>query len=306
MLINQLETQTKMLDDNRTAFHRFSDKHPSFYIWLKSQKNPFRSMTSPLRILPTFIIFGVSRSGTRSLNKYLNQHTSIRMASRPEVHFFNKSDNFHQGINWYKSFFPTKVYRDLFESRTKSKLQCGDATPDYMYNPNSPERIKKYLPDVKLIAVLRNPIDRAYSHYHYMVRTRREDLSFDEAIKNEKNRIEDDLLMHNYDGDNYRRYSYLRRGIYVNQLETWYNAFPKQRILIIKSEDLANDDSIQKTLDEVFEFLNVSTFKIKNKGKVNIGKYPPMNSKLRKELSDYFRPHNLKLSSFLKMKFEWD
>ena len=295
-----------MLDDDRTIFHKFSDKHPSFYIWLRFQKNLLRSVTSPLRILPTFIIFGVSRSGTRSLNKYLNQHPSIRMASRPEVHFFNKSDNFYQGINWYQSFFPTKVYRDLFESRTKSKLQCGDATPDYMYNPNSPERIKKYLPDVKLIAVLRNPIDRAYSHYHYMVRTKRENLSFSDAIKTENNRIKDDLLMHNYDGDNYRRYSYLRRGIYVNQLKNWYNIFPKQRILIIKSEDLVNEDSIQKTLDNVFTFLNVRPFKIKNKGKINIGKYPPMSSEIRKELSKYFRPYNLQLSKFLKTKFEWD
>ena len=121
-----------MSDNSRTFIHKWSDNHPSFYIWFVLQKNIFRSITSPIRLLPDFIIFASSRSGTRSLNKYLNQHPSVEMASRPEVHFFNKNDNYHQGTNWYKSFFPTKYYKNSFESKTNHKLICGEATPDYI------------------------------------------------------------------------------------------------------------------------------------------------------------------------------
>jgi len=295
-----------MIDENRTLIHKLSDRYSAFYIWFVVQKNLFRSISSPTRILPNFIIFAASRSGTRSLNKYLQQHPSIQMASRREVHFFNKSDNFRQGLNWYKSFFPTKIYKFFFESKSKSKLICGDATPDYIYNPEVPLRIKKSLPNVKLIAVLRNPIDRAYSHYHYMVRTNRENLSFEEAIRSENDRIKDDIHKKNYDGDNYRRYSYLRRGIYVEQLKNWMSEFPKQQFMIIKSEDLENEETLQKTLDDVFKFLDIHPIKIKDRLKINVGKYTPINSEIRKKLSEFFYPHNENLSKFLNMKFEWD
>ena len=284
-------------------FHELSDGYPSFYIWLVLQKNIFRSITSPFRLLPNFIIFGSSRSGTRSLTKYLNQHPSIKMASRKEVHFFNKTDNFNQGPNWYKSFFPTTTTKKLFESKKNTKLICGEATPDYIYNPKVPERILKLIPKIKLIAVLRNPIDRAYSHYHHMVRSNREELSFEDAIRIEPERIASDIKNNKFDGKNYFHYSYLRRGIYHSQLKTWMNVFDKNQFLILESKQLENN--LEKTLDAVFKFLGIPKFEILDAGKINVGNYPDMKPKTRKFLEEYFKPHNEELEKFLNQKFSW-
>ena len=275
---------------------RYFDKHPKYYIWLILQNNPFRVITSPWRKLPEFIIFGCARSGTVALNRYLNQHPDIKMASRKEVHFFNKRSHYKQGQYWYRSFFPIKIF--------KKKSISGEATPDYIFNPDVPKRIKKMMPHIKLIVVLRNPIDRAYSHYHYMVRTKRENLSFEEAIKLEEERIRDEKERKIFDGDHYRRYSYLERGKYAEQLKNWMNFFPKECILIIKNEDL--EKNLEMTLKKNFDFLDVSHVTISNTQKFNVGKYPQMKEETRLKLISYFKEHNKKLEEFLETEFNWN
>lgn len=275
---------------------KFSNKHQKFYIWFYLQSNPFRIITSPCRRLPDFIIFGCARSGTVALNRYLNQHPNISMASRKEVHFFNKNIHHNQGQYWYRSFFPMKIF--------SKKLIVGESTPDYIYNPDVAKRIKKILPHVKLIVVLRNPIDRAYSHYQYMVRTKRENISFEDAIESEQDRIKDEKIKGIFDGDNYRAYSYLDRGVYIEQFQNWLNSFPKEQILIIKNENL--EEKTESTLNEVFNFLGVEQKTILDTSKFNVGKYPTMKNETRLKLISFFKESNEKLEKFLGMKFDWD
>ena len=120
-------------------------------------------MTSSFRVLPDFFVIGVVRSGTTSLFHYLGQHPNIENASYDELGYFD--DNFHLGLNWYRSLFPMKSTRAMVESKYK-KFLTYDVTPFYIYNPTVVDRIFKFSPDTKIIGILRNPIDRAYSNYN--------------------------------------------------------------------------------------------------------------------------------------------
>lgn len=272
------------------------DKNPQFYIWLILQNNLFRVITSPWRKLPEFIIIGCTRSGTVALNKYLNQHTNIKMASRKEIHYFNKEIHYKQGIRWYKSFFPIKIFN--------KKSISGEATPDYIHNPKVAKRIKKLNPNIKLIIVLRNPTDRAFSHYHYMKRTKRENLSFEDAIKNENDRIGKEKELKQYDGENFRRYSYLDRGLYLEQIQHWEKFFSRNQILIVENNDLQKH--VQSTTDNVVNFLGLEKQTINDKSNVNVGKYPKMRKETRLKINLHFKEHNEKLEEFLDRKLNWN
>ena len=143
-------------------------------------------ITGPIRVLPDFIVIGCQKCATTSLYDYLIQHPNISSATEKEIHFFDS--NYNVGITWYRSFFPT-VFSKQFSKLRKEKFVTGEASPMYIFNPIVSKRILSILPNVKLIAILRNPIDRAYSHYNMQVKNGYETLSFEEAIKNEEKRI---------------------------------------------------------------------------------------------------------------------
>ena len=168
--------------------------------------------------------------------------------------------------------------------------------------------MKKILPDVKLIVILRNPVDRAYSHYHHIVRQNNEILSFEKAIELEEERCagEREQLIKDpdYVPNHYRRHSYLARGVYADQLENWFGHYSKDQFLILTTEDFRENP--QRTLDQVFDFLGVSPFQAENLRGLNIGNYKEMNEDTRKFLIDYFKPHNKRLSKLLQRSFEWD
>ena len=135
-----------------------------------------------------------------------------------------------------------------------TKNFCGEASPTYLFYPTVPSRMKEILPDVKLIVILRNPVDRAYSHYHHMLRRNNESLSFEKAIESEKERCagERERLIKNPDfvPVHYRNHSYLARGVYADQLENWFRHYGRGQFLILTQEDLRKNS--QQTLDQVF------------------------------------------------------
>jgi len=228
----------------------------------------FRGLTSPLRVLPDFIVIGVGRGGTTSLYNYLNQHNCIQKSSYDEIGFFD--DNFHLGVNWYRSMFPTKYEKQKIIKKF-GKFLTYDVTPWYIRRPWTANRIKTLLPSAKIISVLRNPVDRTYSHYHLTCREKGTTKSFEEIIEEDIKKID------NYDDNlkNSQKYyeyfvqnSHIARGFYLEQLENWFTVFNKENILIISSEDLANHT--QKTMDHVFDFLNIEDQVIPNLEKVNV------------------------------------
>jgi len=267
----------------------------------------FRLLTGPIRLLPSFIIFGVPRCGTTSLYNYLIQHPSVEPAIAKEIGFFEA--NFDKGLKWYKQFFPTLLHRYNILKDFRSDFITGEATPTYINNPHVPERIKKCVPDVKLIVLLRNPVDRAFSQYFKIVKEGRENLSFEEAIRMEEKRIDGEfekmIQNKNYYSMNYHNYSYLSGGIYVDKLKKWFEIFPKEQILVLRSEDLYEKPSL--IYETTLEYLNLRKWKLKEYLKYNYyADQQKIGELIRKQLIDYFKPHNERLYRFLDRDFGWN
>jgi hypothetical protein len=267
-------------------------------------KRHFYYLTSSFRTLPNFFVIGGVRCGTTSLYHYLGQHNCIKQAMYDELGYFD--DNFHLGLNWYRSLFPTKFIQKKIESKYK-KFLTYDVTPFYIYNPLVVDRIFKFSPNAKIIAVLRNPIDRAYSNFNNRIQdegdteTTFEEIVYSEIekIKNNKNNKENNVFLVN---EFYELL--LARGFYAKQLEFWFKKFPRKNMLLISSEELAvNTD---KTISEIFEFLEVPDQKINDLTKQNKIKYPKMKDSTREILINFFKPHNEKLFEILGSKFDWD
>jgi hypothetical protein len=259
-----------------------------------------------MRLLPEFIVTGVMRGGTTSLYRYLTEHPAIASTIGNEVHFFDR--HYRKGISWYQAFFPLIVRRYYARWICRHDLITGESSPYYIFHPLAPRRVAEILPRVKLITLLRNPIDRAYSHYWLEVNRECETLSFEEAITCEIERLQGErerlLKDEQYYSFAHRHYSYLTRGIYVDQLKTWRELFPQEQSLILCSEDFYADPAA--SLRRVFEFLHVPNWVLGEYEKHNCGSYPLMDPATRKWLIDYFRPHNERLYEYLGKRFPWE
>lgn len=266
-----------------------------------------RRISAPIRLLPDFIIIGAQRSGTTSLYRYLCTHPAIGRAAKKEVHFFDFS--FKKGINWYRRHFPIWLYKYYRQQIRQQELLTGEASPYYIFYPLAPHRISQLLPRVKLIVLLRNPVDRAYSHYWHEVRRGNETLSFEEAIEREPERLwgeRERLIFHDgaYYSAAHQQFSYLARGIYVDQLTVWLRLFPKEQFLILRSEEFYADPAT--TLNRIFAFLKLRSWNGTDDTIYQHGDYPSMAVATRTQLANYFRPHNERLYEFLGQDFAWE
>jgi len=266
-----------------------------------------RQLTVPIRILPSFIIFGVPRCGTTSLYNYLVQHPSIIPALTKEINFF--ALNFLKGVSWYKMHFPIILEKYKIKKDFRDYFMTGEGSATSIYHPHASSRIKKTIPNVKLIVMLRNPVDRALSQYFKIVKIGREKLSFEEAIKAEEGRIRDErkkmLQEENYYSLKIHRFSYLSGGKYIEYLKPWFDLFSKEQILVLKSEDLYEEPA--KIYKKTLKFLNLPEWELPQYKKYNyLDDKPKMNPIIRKNLVDYFRPYNEKLYKYLGKNFRWE
>jgi hypothetical protein len=196
------------------------------------------------RVLPDFLIIGAQRSGTGSLYFSLLDHPRVTGPKIKEVHWFD-SRNWNK-TNRYRSYFPRA------QEVTEQGLIVGEATPYYLFHPAVPRRVVDQLPRVKCIAVLRDPVDRAYSHWKHEKTRGVEPLDFREAIEAEAERLASvpSVGSVGVDGDAglpvaHQRYTYVSRGQYAKQLSRWLTVVPKERMLVLKSEDFFSEpDSV--------------------------------------------------------------
>ena len=285
-------------------------ENPQFNPYRFSFEKLYRKMTSRLRQLPDFIIIGAGRAGTTALYSYLIQHPLIAAAltdnneSVADLHFFEYMIS--NNIQWYKSHFPILFSKS---NKHKNSFITGEYTSTYMYHPDVPKRIFNLLPKIKLIVILRNPIDKAYSTYQQQFRFGEYTTSFEDTINAEFRRIDlnkdfPELNSNNYDFENFVTQNIIRHGVYADYLETWLKIFDRKQILILNSDDLKK--STKETLRRVFNFLNVSNYDIKDTSQVNVGKYPPINKITRKKLIEFFKPHNQRLNKLLDTEFNWN
>jgi Sulfotransferase domain len=256
----------------------------------------YRRATAPLRALPDFLLIGAQRGGTTSLFEYLYRHPQVATPTHKEIHFFD--DNWSRGVNWYRRFFPIAGHEKL----------TGESSPYYLFHPAVPERVAKILPRVRLIALLRDPISRAHSQYHHSVRLGYEQLSFEDALRLEAERLagqEQALLADpSHESFSHREHSYATRGLYATQLERWLSFFGWEQLLVLRTKDLL--ERPKTTVNAVLEFLGLQLMDLGPQPLLNSGEYGAMSPEARAMLSDYFRDPNRQLSKLLDEDFEWD
>lgn len=286
-------------------------KSPTIHKLAISLHGNYCTLTGFLHVLPDFYIIGAAKCGTTSLYDYLSYHPDVFSAFGKELHYFEELHS--RGINWYKVCFPTKFEKFFHTNFSHQKFITGEATPRYIDNPHVPKRIKSVTPNAKFILMLRNPIDRAFSHYIMLKNNKIKDLeplTFEDAIEKEQERIEEEFhkmeINSAYHSEDYYLYGYLDRGIYVKKLEKWFEYFSPDQFLIINSEDFFNNPS--KIYEDTVKFLNLRSWKLKSFKAKKVGKYKgrQMELKTRKKLAKFFNPYNEELFKLIGKNFDWD
>ncbi len=216
---------------------------------------------------PNFIIIGAMKAATTSLYTYLKQHPDVFMPSLKEPMFFNnlqQKNNFVIRGSKSKKITTFDKYYALFNKVDKEKA-IGEASPAYIYNSQCSSLIKKHLPNTKIIAIIRQPVERAYSNYLHAKRADREPLdNFEDAFNAEEDRIKLKWSP---------LYHYKSKGFYYKQLKKYYNLFPEKHIKIILFKDLCIKP--EKIIQEVFNFLEIDNkFIVNTSNKANISGTP--------------------------------
>ncbi|PLS85534.1 MAG: sulfotransferase [Actinobacteria bacterium] len=207
--------------------------------------------------MPNFLVIGAAKSGTTALYRYLNEHPQVYMSPVKETNFFalegerldfrgpRDREVLERSVN-VSSVTGLEAYRGLFGGVSGEKA-IGEASPLYLYSPKAPGRIRRYVPEAKLVAVLRDPVERAYSGFLMMRACGREPIAdFASALREEGRRAKD-----NWE----HSWHYKRMGFYHAQLKRYYDAFDRGQIRVYLHEDL--DADTLGTLQNLFGFLGV-------------------------------------------------
>jgi hypothetical protein len=267
------------------------------------------------RVLPDFLLVGAAKCGTTSLFDWICAHPLVARPStnerpRKELLFFDY--NFYRGADWYRQHFPLERDRRGFEREHGRSFLTGEATASYLTGYWVPGRVRRLVPDVKLIVTLRNPIDRAYSAFQMSRRERLEECeSFEEALSLEPERLAGELQRVRSD-PSYNPplppplgyWSYLHRSRYSNHVERWLEVFGQEQILFLRFEDLVADPS--SALERVYRFLALPPHRVDELPKLNAATYGEMSPRTRAELIEHFRPYNQQLRMLTGIDFGWD
>lgn len=271
-------------------------------------------------VLPDFLIIGAARAGTTTLMQHLVRHPDVLRFPNREVHFFD-GPRYALGTGWYRLQFPTR--REVAEARRAgSPALCGEKSPFYLADPATPARIAEVLPDARFIALLRDPTARAMSHWNIRRRKGVEHRSFESLARGElellaSGRLDeldalDDRFDPGSDDDGSdgtpvtgRHGSYLVRGLYGRQLDRWSSVFPRERILVLESEQLFTQPAVQ--LERVWRHLGLPPGPVETVHRNKRG-YPPepIDPGVIADVRAFFRPHNARLAGWLGGTPSWD
>ncbi|MEQ9355245.1 sulfotransferase [Coleofasciculus chthonoplastes] len=238
---------------------------------------------------PNFLVIGAAKAGTTALYRFLEQHPQIYMSPVKEPYFFaldgQAVENFQgPGVEKIKRYATLNAYLSLFEN-VSTEIAIGEASTWYLYQPQAAERINYYIPNVKLIAILRDPVERAYSQFTYMIAENREFIEdFAQALVAEKERIHQNWLPW---------WHYKQRGFYYRQIKRYFDIFDPDHIKVYLYEDLNNDPNV--VMKDIFFFLQVDDNFIPDVSKQHNVTYIPKN----KTLSQVLDPRN-STSTFLR------
>lgn len=260
----------------------------------------------PLRARPNFLVIGAQKSGTTSLQRYLAQHPAVLCATPKEVHYLDLARHHAYGDGWYLSHFPLRWRARSARRAVGEAPAIGEVTPDYLFHPWAAERAHAFDPGLRLLAVLRDPVERAYSQYQMRVRKYGEALTFEEALDREARELPEELARMvadpGYTWPHDRRRSYVGRGLYAEQLERWLRFFPRDQLLVLTSDELWADT--EPTLRRIERFLGIPEWHGPYPHQSG-GSYEPMAPATRERLALTFEEPNRRLAELLGRELPW-
>ena len=252
-------------------------------------------LTSSVRPLPSALIVGAQKAGTTALYAWLRRHPAVAGPSWKEVNYFDR--RYAKGERWYRGNFP----------RARRAAAVLEASTGYLLHPLAPERVQALVPDVRIVALVRDPVARAYSHYQHEVALRREPLSFEEALDREEERMRGELDRMLADPEYFSyawwNYTYLARGRYAEQLERWLAVFPSEQILVVHSRDLATDPA--GSYASVLAHIGAPVHELDEYPRMYGRDYGAMDPATRARLGEYFAEPNRRLHELIGRELEW-
>ena len=279
----------KAIASYQTASHKLIKKCRPDYV------SEYWEQAKPTK--PSFIIIGPMKTATSALYKYINQHPQVLPCIEKEIHFFNNNHKYPHGKNWYVAHFPLIPEGENFIT--------GEASPGYIVN-NVQKRVFDMFPKIKPIALIRDPVARAFSHYQHNVKHGFERRSFEDAINSELEVLKS--VKNPAEAAKTWKWGvhpgYLLIGFYYYFLKQWLDIFPREQFLIINNQDLLIEPSA--TMKQVFKFLGLPECLEAEYPKYYAGSYAPIEEGIKQTLSDVFRPHNQKLAEYLNLDLKWD
>lgn len=261
--------------------------------------------TSGLRMLPDFLIVGAQRSGTTTMFKTLAQHPGVaRPFLRKGVHFFDK--RYDAGLDWYRGNFPVAPTSRLRRLGSPRPLTF-ESSPYYLFHPLAGERIARDLPGVRLLVVLRDPVERAYSGHSHELARGYETEPFERALELEPERIAGErermLADAHYDSLHWQHHAYLTRGQYLEQLLALERLVGRERLLVVDSEDFWQHPA--EVFPEVLRFLGLPDHPGTVFERHNARSRAPMPATLRARLEEHFVPHDERLAAWWGQVPSW-
>jgi len=260
------------------------------------------------RMLPAFLIVGAERCGTTSMFHLLRQHPALFSATLPrkEVHYFDYK--YHRGLAWYQCHFPLSVRARIAAGRVKAAPVAFEATPNYMFDANAPGRINRDLPGVKLLAMVRDPVERAYSAHAHQMGYGDETEPFERALELEDVRLEAEAGRLASDPayaprSSHDHHSYRTRGYYADQLDRLEALVGRERILVIDSGDFFTSPG--PTYERVLKFLGVPDRGHPVFTPRNARPRSKMPEAVRAALEEHFRPYDERLTAWLGREPSW-
>lgn len=256
--------------------------------------------TSELRMAPDFVIIGAQRCGTTSLFRYLAAHpVVVPPLFQKGIHFFDM--NYGRGLRWYRGQFPIRSIADRRVAATGHRAVSGEASPYYLFHPIAPARIARDLPAVRLIVLLRDPVERAISAHRQETARGFETEPFERALELEETRLAGEVERIEADPDyvsfSHQHHAYLARGRYAEQLRPLFDLVGQERLLVVESASLFATP--QAVWERVLEFLGLPKWNPPVFGRHNAQTSPPLPDRLRARLEKYFEPHDAELTALL-------
>ena len=255
----------------------------------------FGRATARWRPLPDFLVIGAQKAGTTALYAYLRWHPGVTGPSWKEVSFFDR--HWWRGEAWYRGQFPLRSGGQL----------VGEASPSYLFHPLGPERVRSLVPDARLVAMIRDPVDRAYSHYQHEVALGREPLSFEDALAAEDERTRGEVERLLADPRAFSRawwdHTYVARGMYAEQIERWRAVFPHEQLMVVTTDELGERPA--ETYAAILGFLGAARHELAEYPRVFDRDYAPMRAETRTMLAGRFAEPNRRLEQLLGRDLGW-